>query len=99
MRAEENTRRDSPRPDLQRFVGQSLDGLKLSDKWAVTGCWIATELYSPERLPLRIIEAIGLNARECIEQLRARGLDPTRFEYEPVAQPYERDEAGAVRLK
>jgi hypothetical protein len=74
--------------DLQKFVGFSLDGLKLADKWSIAGCWIATELYSPQRLPLRIIHAIGVDARACIEQLHGRGLDPTRYEYEPVSAPY-----------
>ena len=75
--------------DWGQFVGKSLESFKLADRWAVTGLWVATELYSPERLPLRIIEAIGSSAPECIDQLRRRGLDPTQFEYEPVPQPYD----------
>lgn len=65
-----------------------MDGLRLADRWAVSGQWIATELYSPERLPLRIIQAIGPDARACIEQLKNRGLDPGLFEYQPLEQPY-----------
>ena len=73
---------------LQKFIGKSLDGLPLSDRWDISGAWIATELYSPQRLPLRTIEAIGANARECIRQLRERKRDPALFEYSPVSQPY-----------
>ena len=72
----------------ERYIGKSLDGLLLADRCRMSGYWIATELYSPQRLPLRIIEAAGKDARECIEQLRRRGLDPGRFEYEAVPQPY-----------
>ncbi len=73
---------------LQKFIGKSLDGLPLSDRWDISGNWIATELYSPQRLPLRTIEAIGADARDCIRQLRERGRDPALFEYSPVPQPY-----------
>ena len=74
--------------DLNRFIGKPLDGMPLSVRWSVTGQWIATELYSPERLPLRIIHAIGPDARACIAQIRERGLDPALFEYQPLEAPY-----------
>jgi hypothetical protein len=74
-----------------KFIGRYLDGLPLGDRWAITGKWIASELYSSKRLPLRVIAAIGADAAECIGQLRARGFDPQRFEYAPVPEPYERD--------
>jgi hypothetical protein len=77
------------RQDFQKFIGRSFDGLKLSDRWALSGHWVATELYSPQRLPLRIMAAIGMDARECIDQIVSRGLDPGRFEYEPMQQPYQ----------
>ena len=70
------------------FIGKPLDGLELSDRWALTGYWIATELYAPERLPLRIIQAVGANPRECIKQLQQRGLDPALHEYQALEQPY-----------
>jgi hypothetical protein len=81
--------REDAKNDWPRFVGRSLDGLSLSDRWTVAGAWIATELYSPQRLPLRNIEAVGASPAECIEQLRSRGLDPGRFEYALVARPYD----------
>ena len=70
------------------LIGRSFDSLSLDHRWALAGRWIAVELYSPQRLPLRVMEAIGADARDCIRQLRERGLDPARFEYSPVPQPY-----------
>lgn len=70
-------------------MGKSLDGLSVSDRWKLAGAWMATELYSPQRLPLRIMQAIGADALDCIRQLRARGLDPELHEYSPIAQPYQ----------
>lgn len=74
--------------DLRQFVGKPVDGLPLADRWALTGKWVAMELYSPDRLPLRIIHAVGEDARACIAQLRERGLDPALFEYQPLEEPY-----------
>ena len=74
--------------DLGRFVGLLVDGLSLPERWALAGYWIALELYSPERLPLRKIQAIASQPAECIEQLRSRGLDPARFELQLLSQPY-----------
>ncbi len=74
--------------NVARFAGRSLDALALKERWALTGMWIATELYSPERLPLRLMAAIGTDARDCIAQLRQKGLDLTLYEYEPVGEPY-----------
>ncbi len=75
--------------DLERYVGKALDGLRLPDRLALTGCWVATELYSPERLPLRAMAAVGRTPRECIEQLQRRGLDPSQYHYEALAAPFE----------
>jgi hypothetical protein len=71
------------------FIGKALDGLSLKNRWRLTGSWVATELYSPERLPLRIMDAIGASARDCIKQLQNRGLDPTRYHYELLPEPYD----------
>jgi hypothetical protein len=46
-------------------------------------------MYSPETLPLRIMDAIGRDPLQCIRQLQHRGLDPTEFHYEQLAEPYE----------
>ena len=71
------------------FIGKPLDGLSLNQKWELAGKWMATELYSPERLPLRLIQALGANPADCIQQLQSRGLDPELHEYTPIPQPYQ----------
>ncbi len=45
------------------------------------GKYIALEIYSPDTLPLRRIEAIGDSLGECIRMLKSRGLDPMHFEF------------------
>lgn len=74
---------------MNTFLGKSLDGLRLDDRWKLAGSWMATELYSPQRLPLRIMQAIAASPAECIRQLRARGLDPELYEFQPIPQPYQ----------
>jgi hypothetical protein len=67
--------------DPNQALGRSPDRLKLEEQQALAGKFIALEIYSPDTLPLRRIEAIGDSAEECIRQLVARGLDPKRFEF------------------
>jgi hypothetical protein len=52
------------------------------------GKFIALEIYTPEALPLRRIEAIGDSVEECVRQLTARGHDPAHFEFSRLAPPY-----------
>ena len=73
----------------ERFIGRPLDSLSLAERWRVAGSWVALELYTPEKVPLRIIEAIGPSARACAEQLRGRGLNPTHYEFWSCPQPYQ----------
>lgn len=75
--------------ELTKFIGRSVDGFTLAERWDLIGVWVALELYSPQRLPLRVIEAIGYSSAQCIEQIKARGLDPGRYHYEQLAAPYE----------
>ena len=65
------------------FIGRSPDSLSRKDKVRLSGLWIATELYSPETTPLRVIEAVGASPAECVRMLRERGLDPRKFEMTP----------------
>ncbi|MGA2135792.1 MAG: hypothetical protein ABSH50_26160 [Bryobacteraceae bacterium] len=74
--------------DPQKALGRSPDRLDLDERHALTGKYIALELYTPEDLPLRRIEAIGESMDECMRQLAARGLDPLRFEFTRLAPPY-----------
>ncbi|MGA2576922.1 MAG: hypothetical protein ABSH24_12945 [Bryobacteraceae bacterium] len=74
--------------DPQRAIGRSPDRLSLDERRALTGKYIALEIYTPEDLPLRRIEAIGDSVAECARQLVARGLDPLRFEFSRLAPAY-----------
>jgi hypothetical protein len=74
--------------DPQRALGRSPDRLDLDERRALIGKYIALEIYTPEDLPLRRIEAIGDSMQECARQLVARGLDPVRFEFSRLAPPY-----------
>ena len=62
--------------------------LTLEERLALTGKTIALEIYTPETLPLRRIEAIGDSVAECIGELQARGLDPMHFEFSRLVPPY-----------
>ena len=73
----------------ERFIGRPLDSLSLAERWRIAGAWVALELYTPETVPLRIIEAIGPSAQACAEQLRGRGLNPTHYEFWACPQPYQ----------
>jgi hypothetical protein len=70
-------------------MGKPIEGLTAAERWKYAGIWVALELYTPQSMPLREIVAAGGSAAECVTQLSARGLDPTRFEFVPLAQPYQ----------
>ncbi|HKX00702.1 MAG TPA: hypothetical protein VJN43_23375 [Bryobacteraceae bacterium] len=74
--------------DPQQAIGRSPDRLTLEERLALAGKFIALEIYTPESLPIRRIEAIGDSVEECIGQLAARGHDPTQFEFSRLAPPY-----------
>jgi hypothetical protein len=71
------------------LTGKPIDGLTAAERWKNAGVWVAIELYTPQSMPLRQIAATGASAEECMAELSARGLDPTRFEFVPLAQPYQ----------
>jgi len=72
----------------QLAIGRSPDRLTLEERRALAGQFIALEIYTPEALPLRRIEAIGNTMQDCVRQLASRGLDPLRFEFSRLAPPY-----------
>ena len=74
--------------DPRRVIGRAPDALSLVDRLELTGKTVALEVYTPETLPLRRIEAIGDSSEECVRQLRERGLDPLRFEFVILRSPY-----------
>jgi hypothetical protein len=67
--------------DPKKILGRAPERLTLEETHALAGKFIALELYSPDTLPARRIEALGDSVDECIGQLTARGLDPKHFEF------------------
>jgi hypothetical protein len=67
--------------DVSRVLGRNPDRLTLAERQALAGKYIALEIYSPETIPLRRIEAIGDSIADCARTLKSRGLDPTQFEF------------------
>jgi hypothetical protein len=74
--------------DPRRAIGRSPDALSLEERLAFAGKHIALEIYTPETLPLRRIEAIGNSLAECLRMLQERGLDPKQFEFQLLPRPY-----------
>jgi len=74
--------------DPKQAIGRAPERLTLEERLALTGKFIALEIYTPEALPLRRIEAIGDSVDECVRQLIKRGHDPTLFEFSRLPAPY-----------
>jgi hypothetical protein len=74
--------------DPKRAIGRAPERLSLEERLALAGKLIALEIYTPEALPLRRIEAIGDSVQECVNQLVERGHDPTQFEFSRLPAPY-----------
>ena len=72
-----------------RYIGRPLESLSLAERWRLSGKWVALEIYTPDTTPIRTIQALGSSAKECIEQLSSRGLQPASYELLPLPQPYE----------
>jgi hypothetical protein len=74
--------------DPAALIGRSVERLSVEERVALAGKFIALEIYSPERLPLARIEAVGDSPEACIRQLAARGLNPRNFELTRLKPPY-----------
>jgi hypothetical protein len=74
--------------DSELAIGRSPERLSLDERVRLAGKYIALEIYTPEALPLRRIEAIADSLEECVRMLKKRGLDPATFEYSRLAYPY-----------
>jgi hypothetical protein len=74
--------------DPKLAIGRAPERLTLEEQIALTGKFIALEVYTPEALPLRRIEAIGDSIEECARQLIERGHDPKLFEFSRIGPPY-----------
>ncbi len=73
---------------LSTFIGRPIESLTLAERWLLVGHWVALQIYTPELLPLRLIEAIGLSVSECLDQLQQRELNPAQYLIEPLYPPY-----------
>lgn len=74
--------------NTERAIGRSPERLTLKERLSLAGKFIALEIYTPQNLALRRIEAIGDSPADCIRTLRTRGLDPTAFELSRLPAPY-----------
>ena len=74
--------------DPRQAIGRSPDSLSLAERLAFAGKHIALEIYTPENLALRRIEAIGDTLAECLQMLQSRGLNPTQFEFQLLPRPF-----------
>ena len=69
-------------------IGRAPEQLTLDERHKLTGQFIALEIYTPADLPFRRIEGIGDGITDCVRMLKARGLDPARFEFSRLGPPY-----------
>jgi hypothetical protein len=74
--------------DPKQAIGRAPERLTLEERLALAGKLIELEIYTPEALPLRRIEAIGDSVDECVRQLVERGHDATQFEFSRLPAPY-----------
>jgi hypothetical protein len=74
--------------DPRQAIGRNPDRLTLEERRALVGKYVALEIYTPETLPFRRIEAIGNSTDECVRMLKDRGLDPAIFESTRLLPPY-----------
>jgi hypothetical protein len=74
--------------DNGRVLGRNPDRLTPAERLTLAGKYIALEIYSPDTIPLRRIEAIGDSLAECLRTLKSRGLDARMFEFTRLAPPY-----------
>jgi hypothetical protein len=68
--------------DTAKVIGRAPERLTLEERRQLAGWWVAYEVYTPQTLPLKRIEAVGRDVPACIMQLQSRGLDPLQFEFE-----------------
>lgn len=74
--------------NFERAIGRSPDRLTLDERISLAGKYIALEIYTPENLAYRRIEAIGDSLADCAAMLKSRGLNPAEFEFTRLAPPY-----------
>ena len=77
------------RKDPQSLIGRLIDSLSIEERAACAGKFAALEVYTPQTVPVRRIEALGESALDCIRQLAGRGLEPSRFEFVRLKTAYD----------
>ena len=70
-----------------RAIGRAPDQLSIEERTELTGKYIALEIYTPDALPLRRIEAIGDSVEECVRMLKAPWLGPHALRVQPASRP------------
>ncbi len=73
---------------MTSVIGLSPDRLPPEARIQLAGKYVAFEIYNPENLALRRIEAIGATLDECVRMLQSRGLDPKAFEFTRMSPPW-----------
>jgi len=76
------------RQKMSTLIGQSPDRLTPETRLELAGKYVALEIYTPENLALRRIEAIGDSIEECVRMLKSRGLNPAEFEFTRMSPPW-----------
>lgn len=74
--------------DPTKAIGRAPEKLTLAERTAFAGKHVAFEVYTPETLPFRRIEAIGDSVEDCVRMLKSRGLDPRKFEFTLLSPPF-----------
>jgi hypothetical protein len=74
--------------DPAQAIGRSPERLTLAERTALAGKYVAFEIYTPENLAFRRIEAIGESVEQCVMMLKSRGLDPKKFEFTRLGRPF-----------
>ena len=69
-------------------IGRSPDLLTPEERISLVGKCVALQIYTPEGLPLRRIEAVGDSIADCVRTLKSRGLNPAEFEYTRLSPPW-----------
>lgn len=63
------------------LIGAEPERLTIRQIKALSGKWIAMEMYDRDTQPARRIAAVGNDPADCIRQIVAKGLQPAKFEY------------------
>lgn len=74
--------------DTSKLIGAEIDNLSFDQHFALTGQWIALEVYTPKTRPIRRIAAVADSAADCMNAIASQGLDPAQFEFSKVTPPY-----------